>query len=182
VRTVAEALERLAAHHPGQHIRATALLCQGVATGEADPLLDAGQAFTDIGRPLAAGWAYEEAAALFAESADTAAARLALDSAVRSYQAVGADWDRTRAEARLRAAGIRRRQVRTRPKTGWDALTDTERRIAAMVAEGRSNPDIAAELFLSRRTVRNHVSHILAKLELGSRVELAVQSYDQRSP
>src|SRR3712207_8665626 len=42
-------------------------------------------------------------------------------------------------------------QVRVRPKTGWEALTDTERRIAAMVAAGRSNPDIAAELFLSRR-------------------------------
>ena len=60
-------------------------------------------------------------------------------------------------------------------------MTDTERRIAAMVAAGRSNPDIAAELFLSRRTVRNHVSHILAKLELSSRVELAVHTIDQRS-
>jgi DNA-binding NarL/FixJ family response regulator len=95
---------------------------------------------------------------------------------------LGADWDRGRADARLRRAGIRRRQLGSRPKTGWDALTDTERRIAAMVADGRSNPDIAGELFLSHRTVRNHVSHILAKLELSSRIELAVNSYDQRSP
>jgi DNA-binding NarL/FixJ family response regulator len=41
-----------------------------------------------------------------------------------------------------------------------------------MVAAGRSNPDIAAELMLSRRTVQTHVSHILRKLALTSRAEV----------
>ena len=45
--------------------------------------------------------------------------------------------------------------------------------IAELVAKGRSNPDIAAELLLSRRTVQSHVSHILAKLNAKSRVEIA---------
>jgi len=44
--------------------------------------------------------------------------------------------------------------------------------VAYVVAAGRSNPDIAAELFLSRNTVQTHVSHILAKLGARSRAEI----------
>ena len=75
----------------------------------------------------------------------------------------------------MRAHGIRRgaRGPRRRPKSGWAALTETERKVAALLAEGLSNPDIAARMFTSRRTVQYHVSNILAKLGLSSRVELA---------
>jgi DNA-binding NarL/FixJ family response regulator len=45
--------------------------------------------------------------------------------------------------------------------------------VAALLAEGLSNPDIAARRFISRRTVVFHVSSILARLGLSSRVELA---------
>ena len=57
--------------------------------------------------------------------------------------------------------------------SGWGALTPTEVRVAGLVAAARSNPDIAAELFMSRYTVQTHVSHILAKLGAQSRVEIA---------
>jgi DNA-binding CsgD family transcriptional regulator len=62
---------------------------------------------------------------------------------------------------------------RNRPKSGWAALTDTERKVAALVAEGCSNADMAAQMFLSRRTIQSHVSNILAKLDLRSRREIA---------
>src|SRR5207247_1907400 len=65
------------------------------------------------------------------------------------------------------------RGPRARPASGWYALTPTERRIAQLVAQGRSNPDIATELYLSRRTVQSHVSHILTKLDAHSRGEIA---------
>jgi DNA-binding NarL/FixJ family response regulator len=52
-------------------------------------------------------------------------------------------------------------------------LTPAERKIADKVAMGRSNPEIAAELFLSRRTVQSHVSNILAKLGARSRLDIA---------
>ena len=71
--------------------------------------------------------------------------------------------------------GIRRgvHGSRRRPKAGWAALTDTERTVAALLAEGLSNPDSAGRMFISRRTVQFHVSNILGKLGLSSRVELA---------
>jgi DNA-binding NarL/FixJ family response regulator len=178
MRKVADALDRITAHHPATHLRGTVALCRGVATADPELLLAAATAFGAAGRPLLEGHAYEEAAAVLAGAGQHAEARTALDAAVDRYEHLDAAWDLERAQARLRRAGVRHRHVRQRPKTGWEALTETERRVAALVAEGRSNPDIAAKLYLSRRTVRNHVSHILAKLGLSSRVELAVRAYE----
>ena len=53
------------------------------------------------------------------------------------------------------------------------ALTPTETKVAALVGEGLSNPEIAAKLLLSRRTVATHVSHILRKLGVNSRIDIA---------
>ena len=100
-------------------------------------------------------------------------------TAVACYEsqvrALDADWDLARAETQLRTLGLHRgvRGPRRRPKTGWDALTGTERVVAGLVAEGLSNPAIAGRMFLSRRTVQGHVSSILGKLGVTSRVELA---------
>jgi DNA-binding NarL/FixJ family response regulator len=49
----------------------------------------------------------------------------------------------------------------------------TEERIARLVAQGKSNPDIAAEFYLSRRTVYTHLSHILSNLDMRSRYDVA---------
>ena len=109
-----------------------------------------------------------------AAGGQTADARSALNEAVRLYSDAGATWDVKRADAALRAHGVRRgpRSVHRRATTGWEALTPSELGIAELVAQGRSNPDIAAELYLSRRTVQTHVSRILAKLQLRSRMEV----------
>jgi len=76
----------------------------------------------------------------------------------------------------LRTLGIHcgKRGPRRRPRSGWEALTETERVVADLVAEGLSNPQIGARMYLSRRTVQDHVSSILTKLDIVSRVELAV--------
>jgi DNA-binding NarL/FixJ family response regulator len=116
----------------------------------------------------------EEAAARLAANGEVAPARAALTEAAQVYGLLGAAWDVRRADARLRAHGVRRgpRSAHRRETSGWGALTASESRIAQLVGEGWSNPDIAAELYLSRRTVQTHVSSILNKLHLHSRVEV----------
>jgi DNA-binding NarL/FixJ family response regulator len=71
---------------------------------------------------------------------------------------------------------------RRRPAAGWDALTPTELKVAHLVADGQSNPDIAARMFLSRRTVEVHVSHIMTKLDARSRVDIARAAADHPAP
>jgi non-specific serine/threonine protein kinase len=60
-----------------------------------------------------------------------------------------------------------------------DPLSAREREVAAMVAQGLSNRQIAQELFLSERTIEHHVSNALRKLELASRTEIASWATEQ---
>ena len=61
-----------------------------------------------------------------------------------------------------------------------DRLTRREREVAALVAQGLSNRQIASELHLSERTIGNHVSNILRKLGLASRAQVAAWATEQR--
>jgi DNA-binding CsgD family transcriptional regulator len=69
------------------------------------------------------------------------------------------------------AAGVKRLRSE-RPTFGWEALTKTERHLADLVAEGLTNKQVAARLFLSRHTVDSHLRSIFRKLDINSRVEL----------
>ena len=59
-----------------------------------------------------------------------------------------------------------------------DRLTDREREVAIAIGQGKSNADIAAELYMSVATVKAHVSRLLTKLELGNRVQIALLAHD----
>lgn len=60
-----------------------------------------------------------------------------------------------------------------RPASGWASLTPAELRVAESVAKGLTNPEVAETLFISRRTVQAHLSHIYGKLAVSNRTELA---------
>ena len=176
----AQAAAAAAADHAGSQVTpsraAAAGHCRGLLEGDPVPLLAAADTYRTVGRPLELGRVLEDAAVVLAGRGDLPAARAAYAEAVEQYTALRADWDLLRADSRLRRHGIRRprrRRRRRRPAAGWEALTPTELTVAYLVADGLPNPDIAARLFLSRRTVEVHVSHILAKLGARSRVEIA---------
>lgn len=57
--------------------------------------------------------------------------------------------------------------------TGWERLTDSERSVAHLVADGLTNREVAAQLFLSPHTVDYHLRHIFRKLDIDSRIQLA---------
>jgi DNA-binding CsgD family transcriptional regulator len=67
----------------------------------------------------------------------------------------------------------RGRGPRDRPPAGWESLTPVELQVAQLAAEGMSNPQIAERLFVSRSTVKLHLSNVYRKLGVGNRVELA---------
>ena len=61
---------------------------------------------------------------------------------------------------------------------GLDALTPREREILVAIAEGRSNPEIAEQFFLSESTVKTHVGRVLQKLDARDRVQLVIYAYE----
>jgi DNA-binding CsgD family transcriptional regulator len=89
----------------------------------------------------------------------------ALDEATRC----GASALAERAGEELLAAGARPHRSRT---SGPEALTPSERRVARLAADGRTNPEIAHALFLTRRTVETHLTHAYQKLGISSREQL----------
>jgi DNA-binding CsgD family transcriptional regulator len=181
-KTLAASAEAARAHWDGPPVMgAAARVCRGLAEGDPGLVLDAAAYYQGASRPVDRALALEDAAVLLAGLGQPGEARRAFTAAAQLYQELGAVWDLGRAETRLRQYGIRLRRDRrrARPGQGWAALTPTEEKIAWLVAEGRSNPDIAAVLFLSRNTVQTHVSHILAKLGARSRAEIIRQALDR---
>jgi DNA-binding CsgD family transcriptional regulator len=67
----------------------------------------------------------------------------------------------------------RSRGARRRPATGWASLTPTELDVVRLVVDGLSNPEVASRLFMSRGTVKTHLTHVYAKLGVANRTELA---------
>jgi predicted ATPase/DNA-binding CsgD family transcriptional regulator/class 3 adenylate cyclase len=75
----------------------------------------------------------------------------------------------------------RTRGARSRPSTGWASLTPTELDVVRLVAEGLTNPEIGSRLFISRATVKTHLSHVYAKLDVANRTELAALATQVRA-
>ncbi len=119
------------------------------------------------------GW--EETACLAAARGEGDQARTAAARCTSLATTLGAATAERRLAARLRHLGVRQgaRGARRRPDTGWGSLTPTELQIAELVGRGLTSPQVAARLYISPRTVQTHISHILRKLALRSRVELA---------
>jgi DNA-binding CsgD family transcriptional regulator len=108
-----------------------------------------------------------------------------LEHARSQLDEIGATRYRDEAASELRALGRRT----TRPKRGREAIGDgvaslsaREREVAGLVAHGHTNKEIAAELYLSEKTVENHLSRIFGKLGASKRAQVATAMERDREP
>ncbi|WP_213450137.1 helix-turn-helix domain-containing protein [Rhizomonospora bruguierae] len=125
-------------------------------------------------QPWAAASAAEDAGALLAVQGEVRPAREALTRALSGYERIGAGLDAVRLRTRLAGTPPEGPRHLRRPGTasGWLSLTETERRVADLVAEGLTNAQVAERMFLSRHTIDFHLRKIFNRLDIRSRVEL----------
>jgi DNA-binding NarL/FixJ family response regulator len=105
-----------------------------------------------------------------AHQATVAGLRAALGD--RPFEQAWADGARLTLDEAV-AYARRSRGARRRPATGWASLTPTELDVVRLVVDGLSNPEIGGRLFMSRGTVKAHLSHVYAKVGVANRTELA---------
>jgi ATP/maltotriose-dependent transcriptional regulator MalT len=135
----------------------------GAALESVDALWDAARARALAGRASA-------------QAGDRDRAALELEAAAQAFDAFGSLRYRDQAEHELRRLG-RRIHRRTRPGSadgvGIESLTERELQVARLVVDRMTNPQIAAELFLSQKTVETHLRNIFHKMGVSARAELA---------
>ncbi|HEX5204484.1 MAG TPA: LuxR C-terminal-related transcriptional regulator [Actinoplanes sp.] len=167
-------LSELAARLDMPLLRAMAAGCEG-ATSQADArpsdaliaLRRAGQLWHELDAPYEAARVRVRLALACRAAGDADTARLEFDAAGAAFARLGAAPDLAElAELSGRA-------------TGAGGLTVREIEVLRLVAAGKSNRGIAADLFLSERTVARHVSNILAKLGLPSRSAATAYAYER---
>ena len=144
----------LVAAAQGDAVRADSLLDQAVTEHE------------EVGDPFGTARALLGLGVVRRRERKKRGAREAIQLALEGFEKLGAATWAEKARGELGRIGGRRRE---------EGLTAAERRVAALVAEGRTNREVAAALFLTERTVASHLSHVYAKLGVRSRTELARQ-------
>jgi DNA-binding CsgD family transcriptional regulator len=179
---VMEAMNEAAARSPVASWRAAALWGRGLLHEDIDALMAAVSAYQQVPRPIERARACEDAANALSGIGRREEAAALLEDAVGVYERVGASLNLSRAVAALRDMGMPRgrRRVRQRPLRGWESLTPTELEVVRLVTQGLTNVEIGRRLFISRRTVETHLSHIFGKLGVSSRVQLAAQASGAR--
>ncbi|MFC7278008.1 LuxR C-terminal-related transcriptional regulator [Paractinoplanes rhizophilus] len=80
------------------------------------------------------------------------------------------------------AYAAKARGPRRRPDAGWDSLTPAELSVVELAVQGLNNVEIAARLFVGRGTVKTHLAHVYAKLQVANRTDLARLATQRRTP
>jgi len=157
----------------GERALGRALVATGEAGGAAPHLERALEAFGGLELPLEACRSRLLLARAIAASepeTEPEAAVAEARGALASFEQLGAARDADAAAAFLRTLGVK--AARSGPR-GVGLLTNRELEVLALLGEGLSNPQMAERLFLSRKTVENHVASVLSKLKLSGRAEAA---------
>ena len=144
--------------------RALVAAAQGNVDQAASLLQQAVAQHDDVGDPFGQARAQLALGIVRRRARQKRGAREAIEAALTGFEQLGAATWGEKARSELGRIGGRRRE---------EGLTAAERRVAALVAGGRTNREVAAALFLGERTVASHLTRIYAKLGVRSRTELA---------
>jgi DNA-binding NarL/FixJ family response regulator len=175
-RRLADALELRMPAAFADRAEAAVALAAGDAATAAERALASAAAAGEMGRPVEAALSRTLAGRALAAAGDAERAAAELERAAAELEALGALRHRDEAERELGKLG-RRRHRRTRPGrgdgVGIETLTERELQVARLVVDRKTNPEIAAELFLSTKTVESHIRNLFHKLDVSSRVDVA---------
>ncbi|HEX6352825.1 helix-turn-helix transcriptional regulator [Actinophytocola sp.] len=165
-------------------LAAAASHAAGLLRGDLELLRAAVAAFREAPRPYDRASAMEDTGVAECAAGQVADGVALLKDALTEYAGIDAKRDVRRVRGRLQALGVRTGGTRggRRAKTGWASLTESELRVARLVAQGNTNRQIAASLFLSPHTVDSHIRHVFAKLGVSSRVELTRRALSDDQP
>src|SRR5919109_1012190 len=154
-------------------VLAQVMRCRGLvaaARGDVDAALDflarAVVEHETVGDPFGRGRALLALGIVRRRIRQKRLAREAIEAALEAFETIGASGWAAKARAELGRISGRRRE---------EGLTPAERRVATLVAEGKTNREVAAALVLGERTVESHLNHIYTKLGVRSRTELALR-------
>jgi DNA-binding CsgD family transcriptional regulator len=151
------------------------------AAASAECLAAARLLWSDIGRPYDVARVSEQLGVVLSANGDGEAATGRLNDALAVYERLGAAFDAARCQRSLRDLGLAKPATRGRRGYG-DKLSPRERQVAELVAQGATNQDIANALFVSPRTVEQHVARVLRKLgTTRANVREALSAGDRRS-
>jgi DNA-binding NarL/FixJ family response regulator len=155
--------------------RAELLLARGDPAAAAAAALESVAAAEKARSALDVAGARGVAGQAFAEAGDRERALPLLREAERDLSRFGMKQYCAQVRRTLRALGARAepRGRTAAGEAGVDSLSDREREIAELVTQRKTNKEIAAELFLSEKTVESHLRNVFAKLSVSSRVEVA---------
>jgi DNA-binding NarL/FixJ family response regulator/tetratricopeptide (TPR) repeat protein len=172
--TAAAALGLRSATALAGRARAAVTLATGDPAAAAEAALTSAAAADSIYAPIEAARARLLAGRALAAVGDRTSAAVELQQAAAAFDACGAIGYRDQAERALRRLGRRyQRPAANGNRGGLGSLTRRELEIAELVSTGKTNREIAAELFLSHKTVETHLRHIFAKLGISSRASVA---------
>jgi DNA-binding CsgD family transcriptional regulator len=151
--------------------RAAVALASGEFGVAAEESLAAVAILEALAAPIHAAEARVQAGRALAQSGDRGGAIAQFERAAESFESCGAPRRRDEAERELRRLG--RTVYRRSGASGLESLTARELEIARLVVDRQTNTQIAAALFLSKKTVETHLRNIFGKVGVSSRVELA---------
>jgi DNA-binding CsgD family transcriptional regulator len=165
--------EAAAARLGRERVLAQALRCRGLvaaARGDLsaahDLLVEAVDRHETVRDPFGRARSLLSLGVVLRRARQKRSARESLEAALAGFEAIGAmSW----------VAAVRVELARIGGRQRMEGLSPSELSVAELVAEGRTNREIASALFLQERTVASHLTHIYAKLGVRSRTELARQ-------